>query len=109
MKRVFNIFALRLSMVLKADAQIYKYKEVLDKFDDTLLIKELKTLVTQTDSTFIIEEKGSVPTEYVILTSGPLYGSANNIVNLVDDIYGYDEGWIIAQKKDITKKIYCCS
>ena len=91
MKRVFIIFTFLLSMMLKADAQIYPYKEVLDKFDDALLIKELKTLVTQTDSTFIIEEKGSVPTEYVILKSGASYGSANNIVNLAD------------------KKIYCCS
>lgn len=104
MKRVFIIFTLLLSIALKADSQIYTSKCVMDKFDDVLLAKELKTIITQTDSTFIIEEKGSVPTEYVILT--PFYsdskGNANNIVNLVDDIYGYQESWFVAPKKDKT-------
>lgn len=104
MKRVFIIFTLLLSIALKADSQIYTSKCVMDKFDDVLLAKELKTIITQTDSTFIIEEKGNTPTEYIILTSCVSFGSANNIVNLVDNIYGYDEGWIIALKKDITKK-----
>lgn len=104
MKRVFIVFTLLLSIVLKVDAQIYTYKCVLDKFNDVLLEKDLKTLVTQTDSMFIIEEKGSVPIEYIVLTSSYSNGSSSNIVNLVDDVYGYEEGWIIALKKDITKK-----
>lgn len=102
MKRVFIIFALLLSMVLKADAQIYAHKRVMDKFDDILLIKEIKTRIVQTDSTFIIEEKGNVPTEYVILE--PCYpnsmGSASNVVNLIGNVYGYQESWFVAPKKD---------
>lgn len=57
MKRVFIIFTLLFSIVLKVDAQIYTSKCVMDKFDDVLLAKELKTIIIQTDSTFIIEEK----------------------------------------------------
>lgn len=93
MKRVFIIFTLLLSIVLKVDAQIYTHKRVMDKFDDVLLAKDLKTRIVQTDSMFIIEEKGSVPTEYIILEScyPNSMGSASNIVNLINNVYGYQE------------------
>lgn len=105
MKRVFIIFTLLLSITLKVDAQIYTHKRVMDKFDDVLLAKDLKTRIVQTDSMFIIEEKGNVPTEYIILEScyPNSMGSASNIVNLINNVYGYQESWFIASKKDITK------
>lgn len=102
MKKIIFIFALFVSTALGANAQIYTHKRVLDKFDDTLLDKDIKTLVEKTDSTFIIEEKGSAPVVYTILNFAAYnsMGDKDNIVNLVDDIYGYQECWCVVPEKD---------
>ena len=83
MKNFIFIFALFVSIALGVNAQIYTHKRVVDKFDDTLLDKNIKTLVEKIDSTFIIEEKGSAPVVYTIIHFVPFNskGDKDNIVN----------------------------
>lgn len=87
---------------LSINAQIYNHKEVLDKFDDVIVDKSIKTLVQKTDSSFIIEEKGSKPIEYIILNFAEYnsMGDKDNIVNLVGNVYGYQECWSVVLQKD---------
>ena len=81
--------------------KIYYY----DKFDDALKIEQRKTLITHTDSTFVIEEKGCKPVVYYILNEVEIgtMGSKENVVNLVADVYGYQKTWCIV-RYDLLKK-----
>jgi hypothetical protein len=84
-------------MALFCNAQIYTAIKYLDKFDDELKSEQHKTLITKTDTTFVIEEKGKQPITYYILNvvEEGTKGSKDNIVNLIDDLYGYEEAWIV--------------
>ena len=68
------------------NAQIYTKIKHFDKFDDALKIENRKTLITKTDSTFIIEEKGKQPVVYYILNELRRQGSKDDVVNLVDNL-----------------------
>lgn len=98
-KIILLIFAL---ISLSVNAQIYNHKTIYDKFDDTILDKNQKTLVTRTDSSFVIEEKGSKPVCYRIINYADYnsMGSKDEIVNLVDNVYGYQECWHVVLEKD---------
>lgn len=82
---------------LSCNAQIYKSIKYYDKFDDVIKSEQRKTLVTMTDSTFIVEEKGKDPVVYQIMdtVSEGTKGSKDEIVNLVNDVYGYQEAWLV--------------
>lgn len=85
-----------------ANAQIFNHKRVLDKFDDDVLSKRVKTLITKDDTSFTIEEKGSKPETYIVINFAD-YNSAgdkDNIVNLINNVYGYQECWCVVRKKD---------
>ena len=58
-----------------------------------------------TDSTFVIEEKGKQPIIYRILNvvDAGTCGSKDNIVNLVDDVYGYETSWCLVKEDMIGK------
>ena len=85
-----------------AQSYILTKKTVLDKFDDVLLERDQKTIVSKTDSTFVIEEKGSHPVRYMIVKLLPAnsMGDKENIVNLVDNVYGYQECWAVILESD---------
>ena len=85
---------------LSSSAQIYKSIKYYDKFDDEVKKEQRKTLITKTDSTFIVEEKGKTPVIYYILNlvPGGNKGSKEDPVNLVDNIYGYEESWCVVRK-----------
>lgn len=89
-------------IALSANAQIFTHKRVLDKFDDVILDKDQKTLIERTDSTFIVEEKGKDPVTYVILNFAEYnsMGDKDNIVNLVDNVFGYQECWSVILESD---------
>ena len=74
----------------------------MDKFNDILLDRDQKTIVTKTDSTFVIEEKGKEPVTYRILNYAEYNskGDKDNIVNLVDNVYGYQECWAVILESD---------
>lgn len=108
MKRIILLFLMVIA--LSANAQIFTHKRVLDKFDDVILDKDQKTLIEKTDSTFIVEEKGKEPVTYVILNFAEYnsMGDKDNIVNLVENVYGYQECWSVILASDAEEyfKVY---
>ena len=89
MKRFFILFLM--GIALSSTAQICTHMRVLDKFDAVITDRDQKTIIEKTDSTFIIEEKGKDPVMYVIenLVLQNSMGDKDNIVNLVENVYGY--------------------
>ncbi len=99
MKKYISTVLLTLVVVL-CNAQIYQRIVHYDKFDDIVKTEQRKTLVTKTDSTFVFEEKGRNPVVYYVLNplkEGTL-GSKDNIVNLINDVYGYQETWCVVRE-----------
>ena len=97
-KFLFTLFLVL--MGLPSNAQIFKSITYYDKFDDEIKVDQRKTLITKTDSsTFVIEEKGKRPVEYYILNvvKDGTRGSKDNPVNLVADVYGYEESWCVVR------------
>lgn len=103
MKKLFVVVLLALSC-LCTNAQIFTKKTVYDKFDDVISDKTIKTLITcdENEDLITIEEKGSAPTEYVILniSESGTEGSKDEIVNLVTTVYGYQTTWCVIKKQD---------
>lgn len=98
MKKIFlSIFFALISF--SCNAQIYSIVKYLDKFDDIIKVEQRKTLITKTDSTFVIEEKGKQPVVYYILNIVPAAtkGSQDDVVNLVENVYGYEEAWCVVR------------
>ena len=90
---------------LSCDAQIYNSIKYYDKFDDEVKTEQRKTLITKTDSTFIVEEKGKEPVAYYILNPvlAGTKGSKDEIVNLVNNVYGYEETWCVVRSDMLEK------
>ena len=97
----FLILILTALVTVVAHAQIFTYKVIRDKFDDVVSECEIKTLITKNDTTFIIEEKGNEPVTYKILSEIESKGSKDNIIQLVGNVYGYEEYWCVILEKDI--------
>lgn len=89
--------------------QIYSSTIYLDKYDDLVSEKNEKTLIEKTDSTFIIDTKGKTPKVYFILAKYDSVGDKDNIVNLIDDIYGYQESWYVIRNEDKDDYIKTCT
>ena len=96
----FLILILAALLTVAANAQIFTHKVIKDKFDDVVSGCEIKTLVEINDTTFIIEEKGSDPVTYKVLFEFDSKGSKDNIVQLVGNVYGYQESWGVILEKD---------
>ena len=92
MKKLLLISVLMILSVL-SNAQIFTDKIVYDKFDDVISHRDVKTIITKTDTTITFEEKGGVPTKYKIVCQEYAEGNEDNIVNLYDNIYGYETCW----------------
>ena len=106
MKKILFSLLLFLSGIVSY-AQIYTKVEILDKFDDVIKTEQRKTLVTFTDSTIIVEEKGKKPAVYCILNevaAGTL-GSKDDIVNLVGNVYGFQTAWCVV-REDMMEKYH---
>lgn len=95
-------FLLLVLFAFSANAQIFNHKRVLDKFDDDVLSKRVKTLITKDDTSFTIEEKGGKPETYIVINFANYNsaGSKDSIVNLINNVYGYQECWCVVKKKD---------
>lgn len=103
MKKLLFTFTLILISVI-SNAQIFTDKMVLDKFDDVILTSDTKTLITKNDTIFTFEEKGKTIEKYRTNVSPySTIGDENNIVNLVGNIYGYEESWLALNVIDIPK------
>ena len=99
----FLILILTALVTVAADAEIFTHKMIKDKFDDVVSECDIKTIITKNDTTFIIEEKGSDPVTYKVLFEFDSKGSKDNIVRLVNNVYGYEKTWYAVLKKDIKK------
>ena len=99
----FLILILAALLTVAANAQIFTHKMILNKFDDVVSECEIKTLITKNDTVIIIEEKGNEPVTYVIRYPSTLLsvGSKDDIVRLVNNVYGYQECWYVLLEKDI--------
>lgn len=104
MKRFLTILILSF-ITLFANAQIYTSVKYLDKFDDVVKEQTIKTIVQKTDSTFIVETKGKELVEYIIVMNNFFNsaGSEDETVNLFDNIYGYQESWIVMTRDEHNK------
>ena len=102
MKKILLLLLLIVPFVANAQSYILTQKIVMDKFNDILLDRDQKSIVTKTDSTFVIEEKGSHPVRYMIVSLLPDHsmGDKENVVNLVDNVYGYQECWAVILELD---------
>ena len=102
MKKILLLLLFIVPFVAHAQSYILTNKTVVDKFDDIISNREQKTIVTKTDSTFVIEEKGSHPVRYMIVSLLPDHsmGDKENVVNLVDNVYGYQECWAVILELD---------
>lgn len=112
MKNFIVLFLM--GIALSANAQIFTHKRVLDKFDDVISDRDQKTLIEKTDSTFIIEEKGKKPSVYMIenYIDELAKGDKDNIVNILDNLYGYEESWYVIREEDYSDyqdMYYSCS
>jgi len=87
---------------MTVNAQLFTKIRYYDKFDDIVKEETHKTLITRTDSTFIIEEKGREPKVYYILNISTLgtEGDSDNIVNLVNNVYGYQTTWCVIRNEE---------
>lgn len=92
MKKLLLISVLMTLSVL-SNAQIFTDKIVYDKFDDVISHRDVKTIITKTDTTITFEEKGGAPTEYKIVCQEYAEGNEDNIVNVYDNLYGYETCW----------------
>lgn len=92
MKRI-TILIVILSMNFLSYGQIYTHIKKVDKFDDVIWEKEVKTLITFGDSTIIVETKGHQALSYIIIDVITT-GSPEEPVNLVGDIWGYEINFI---------------
>ena len=97
----FLILILTTLVFAVADAQIFTQKNIRDKFDDVVSKREIKTLITKNDTAIIIEEKGKESVTFKILNELEFTGSKDNIVQLVGNVYGYEECWCVILEKDI--------
>ena len=104
MKKVVILTLLALlSMVANAQG-IYTKVTKYDKFDDVEWEKNIKTLITKSDSTIVIETKGSKPEEYLYKDISPLAehdGNRDNLVNIVADVWGYESQYIVFSEKNV--------
>ena len=104
MRKVFIVLACTL-ISLFVNAQIFNTVTYFDKFDDVIKTEQRKTLIEKKDSTFVIEEKGKKPITYFILNlvEAGTNGSKDNIVNLVDNVYGYETSWCVVKAEMMDK------
>ena len=112
MKRIYLLSLLVIASLACSAQRIYTSVTKYDKFDDVVWQKTIKTLITKTDSTFIIETKGLKPEEYLYFDnvySAKHIGSRDSLVNLAQDVWGFESDYVVCtrkQKEDLDKAIF---
>lgn len=106
-KRNLLAAALCLLPLVSMAQNVFDKFEHLDRFDDVITSKQVKTLITKTDSTFVVETKGQKPVVYGYVDN-PLMathlGRRDSLVNLVADVYGYEDEYF-AVTEEISNKV----
>lgn len=97
MKRIILSFILMFGATICFAQGIYTKVTKYDKFDDVVSESIIKTLITKTDSSFIVETKGQEPVEYRYVDT-PLFsehiGRRDSLANLVADVYGFEDHYM---------------
>lgn len=99
---LFALFCI-LSVVCNAQG-IYRTVMKYDKFDDVVWKRDVKTLITKTDTTFVVETKGQKPVEYYYVDNFMRAwhtGSKDSLVNLTQDVWGFEDEYLVLTTKDI--------
>lgn len=105
-KRKLLAAALCLLPLFSMAQNIFTKFEHLDRFDDVITSKQVKTLITKTDSTFVVETKGQKTVVYRY-NDNPLLathiGRRDSLVNLVGNVYGYEDRYRAATEEIINE------
>ncbi len=111
MKKLLSLL-LVMMCALGMNAQgIYTKVTKYDKFDDVVWKRQIKTLITQTDTTFVVETKGSKPETYYYTDNFLMadhIGRRDSLANLVADLWGYEDVYTVYTenlRKEISSKI----
>lgn len=100
-KIVLALIFVMFTFVVNAQG-IYTKVTKYDKFDDIEWTKEIKTLITKTDTTFVIETKGSKPETYLYFDFLTVHdGCRDSLSNLVGNVWGYESLYSVLTEKNI--------
>lgn len=89
MKRIL-IIATILTITSLSYGQLFTHIVKIDKFDDIIWEKEVKTLCYIAEGTITIETKGQTPLTYIVEEITSFRGSEEEPINLVNDLWGYE-------------------
>lgn len=103
MKRIISIFLFTCCAIL-ANAQVYNYKKVCDKFDDIVSQNQQKTLIQWTEIDSIpapilsIEEKGKKPIYFVcFVDSEHKLGDKDDLTTFASVVFGFQTSWMVIE------------
>lgn len=105
MKKIISIMILFIGCIVCGYGKVFDEVSVLDKFDDVIRERRVKVLVSCTDSSFVVEEKGKTAEEYIVICKDPdgCLGSRDNVVELVDGVYGFQFAYLAFKVSDAAK------
>ena len=104
MKKLLCLFFVIFSVLTICAQSIYTKVKKYDKFDDVVWEKNVKTLITKTYDRIIIETKGQKPVEYGYYDNDLFAihnGSRDSVVNLVNNVYGYEDMYDLFPKDSL--------
>lgn len=104
MKKTITLVILLTITSLSYGQLIHNYITKTDKFQDIISIKEIKTIISLTDTMITIETKGRLLCDYYIVEDMIAIGSKEEPVNLVYDLWGYETQFVV--KEIYTSKPY---
>lgn len=111
MKKILIALMLCLVNIMSFGQDVFTKKIVYDKWDDVILNKDVKTIMTVTDSTFIFETKGEKPITYIKLAyfTGDNIGTIPTVfhlgtedkpIELLPNVYGYEVDYFAVEEND---------
>lgn len=111
MKKILIVLMLCLVNIMSFGQDIFTKKIVYDKWYDVIFNKDVKTIMTVTDSTFVFETKGEKPITYIKLvyftgdSIGTLptvfhLGTEDKPIELSPNVYGYEVNYIVFEEND---------
>lgn len=102
MKKALLILSMLVISIMANAQGVYTSVTKMDKFDDVVWKKQVKTLISVTDTTIVIETKGQKAEEYHFFDDFVARtGSREKPANIIDDIYGYETQYLTIKKSVI--------
>lgn len=102
MRKIVLMMVAFIGCAICSYGQIFNKVKVLDKFDDVVSERTVKTLVAYTDSTIAVEEKGKQPEEYTIICKDidRCLGSRDDVTEVADGVYGFQMAYFAFKESD---------